>query len=302
MKYRVTHITSYDYSETVPFCYNLAHLSPRGCAHQKTIENHIAVSPVNALFGRRRADYFGNEITYFTVQEAHNSLSIAATSMVEVSPLEFPNLMASPPWEAVPGILDEAAIPATLDAYQFAFDSRFVERSKDLRDYAAPSFEPERPLLDCVFDLTHRIHTDFAYDPAATTMSTPLGDVMRNRRGVCQDFAHLQIGCLRSMGLAARYVSGYIYSGSGESESRLSGAHASHAWMSVYCPRQGWVDFDPTNDMIPSLGHITVAWGRDYEDVAPVRGVILGGGEHTISVSVEVSQADGSHEVNEGNG
>jgi transglutaminase-like putative cysteine protease len=292
MKYRVTHITSYDYSETVPFCYNLAHLSPRGCAHQKTLEGRIEVSPVNALFGRRRMDYFGNEITYFTVQEAHNSLSVTATSVVDLTPIEFPNLTDSPPWKAVPALLDEAATPATLDAYQFAFDSKFIERSDSLRDYASPSFESDRPLLDSVFDLTHRIHEDFAYDPTATTVSTPLNDVMRDRRGVCQDFAHLQIGCLRSMGLAARYVSGYIYSSQAEGEPHLSGVHASHAWVSVFCPRQGWIDFDPTNDMIPVAEHITVAWGRDYEDVAPVRGVVLGGGEHTISVRVDVCRTD----------
>ncbi len=288
MNYRVRHTTRYDYSETVPICYNRAHLSPRDTANQRVGEHTVGVVPLNAMFTPSRMDYFGNEVLYFTVQEPHNSLEITLHATVDVRFPDPARLTQSPAWDTVPATLIGTRDMRTLNAYQFTFDSRLVAAAPLLSAYALPSFQPGRPLLEATMDLTSRIYHDFTYDPMATTVSTPLDEVMENRRGVCQDFAHLQIGCLRSLGIATRYVSGYIYSGTTSDVPHLTGAQASHAWLAVYCPVHGWVDFDPTNNMMPGDQHITVAWGRDYDDVSPVRGVVLGGGEHTISVDVEI--------------
>ena len=190
-------------------------------------------------------------------------------------------------WQRDMGYLDRT--PDMLAAAQFTFDSLYVPRNAELADYAAPSFAPHRPLLDAVMDLTGRIHKDFRYDAKATTLATPLTDVLKQRRGVCQDFAHLALGCLRSLGLAARYVSGYLQTRVPAGRERLVGADASHAWFAVFCPTVGWVDFDPTNNLIPSEQHLTIAWGRDYDDISPVKGVILGGGSHTMSIAVDVA-------------
>ena len=182
--------------------------------------------------------------------------------------------------------------PATLEAYQFVFGSRYTPASPELAAYALHSFASGRPMLEGVLDLTARIHRDFVYDPRATTVATPLKEVFAKRRGVCQDFAHLELACLRSLGLAARYVSGYLCTNPGQGQRRLLGADATHAWLSVWCPRLGWVDVDPTNDLVPSDKHILLAWGRDYDDVSPIKGVILGGGQHVVQVGVEVTRMD----------
>jgi len=179
-----------------------------------------------------------------------------------------------------------------LQAYAFCFDSPYIRASPDLAELAGPSFSPGRPLLEAMIDLTERIFTDFTYDPAATQISTPLAEVMRHRRGVCQDFAHLEIGCLRSMGLPGRYVSGYLLTRPPPGKPRLVGADASHAWISTFLPDFGWVDFDPANNLQPSGSHIVVAHGRDFSDVTPVRGVILGGGRHSLRVSVDVAEVE----------
>ena len=288
MMYAVRHTTRYDYSETVPICYNRAHLSPRSDGHQSVVERRIEVTPSSAVVAGPRTDFFGNEVTYFTVQEPHNSMEVTLNARVDVAPCEYLDLNLSPAWETAVAAAREAA---NVEAYRFTFDSKFVAASPMLRAYALPSFPAGRPLLAAVSDLTARIFLDFKYDPAATTVSTPLDDVMRDRRGVCQDFVHLQIGCLRSVGVPARYVSGYIFDGAANGAPHLTGGQASHAWLSVFCPKFGWVDFDPTNNMIPSDQHITLAWGRDYDDVSPVRGVVLGGGKHTISVDVNIAYA-----------
>ncbi len=182
----------------------------------------------------------------------------------------------------------------TLDAYQFAFDSHYVKKDAQLTAYATPSFPPGRPILEAVLDLTHRIFTEFQFDSYATTIDTPLQELLEKRRGVCQDFAHLGIGSLRSLGLAARYVSGYLLTNPPPGQKRLIGADMSHAWLSVFVPGFGWIDFDPTNDVIPREKHITLAWGRDYDDVSPIKGVILGGGRHSISVGVNVIETGAS--------
>jgi transglutaminase-like putative cysteine protease len=235
-----------------------------------------------------RTDFFGNPVTFFTIQEPHHELTVTAHHMVSVSPFALPEPAQTPAWEEVRQVLSSDRGPRSLDVYQFVFDSPYVTTDPELADYAAASFAAGRPLLEAVLDLTRRIHTDFRYDTKATTVATPLSEVFSARRGVCQDFAHLQIGCLRSLGLAARYISGYLLTTPPPGQQRLVGADASHAWLSVYCPGFGWIDVDPTNNQVPSDQHILLAWGRDYDDVSPIKGVILGGGQHTVSVAVDV--------------
>jgi transglutaminase-like putative cysteine protease len=287
MTYRVTHTTTYVYSEPVTLCHNLVHLTPRDGPRQSCRHHQLLVSPLPAV-SKGRTDFFGNHVTFFTVQEPHQKLAVTARSITQITPFFVPDPAATPPWERVRELLASDTSAHGLESYQFAFDSPYVRTNAELADYAAPSFTGGRPLLEAMLDLTRRIHRDFRYDHTATTVATPLYEVLKGRRGVCQDFAHLAIGCVRSLGLAARYVSGYLLTNPPPGQVRLVGADASHAWLSVYCPGQGWIDFDPTNNQIPSDKHITLAWGRDYEDVSPIKGVILGGGQHSVSVGVDV--------------
>lgn len=266
-----SHTTTYLYAVPVSVCHTQLHLAPRPHPRQRVISHELTISPEPALL-TSRVDYFGNEITIFSIQESHQTLSINSWSEVEVRPEEPPHGALTPPWEDARDPEDE-----------FAFRSPFTKRASAFADYAGESFTPRRPLLDAAFDLCHRIHADFRYDPRATTISTPVDQVLREKVGVCQDFAHLMISCFRSLDLPARYISGYLRSGE-----QSVGSEASHAWCSVHCPGFGWIEFDPTNNVIPSAGQVTIAHGRDYSDVAPVNGVTLGGGEQMINVSVEV--------------
>jgi transglutaminase-like putative cysteine protease len=290
MNYRVMHTTTFRYSKPVSLCHNIVHLAPRADERQKCHRCEVEVKPAPALI-REQTDYFGNRATYFTIEEPHDMLMVKAVSSVEVLPAGPLAPTATPPWEAVRKSLEQDRSPQGLEARQFVFDSPYVRAATELTDYAAPSFPPGRPLLAAALDLMERIHAEFCYDPRATTLSTPLREVMALRRGVCQDFAHLQIGCLRSLGLAARYVSGYLRTAPPPGRPRLVGADASHAWLSVWCPGSGWIDLDPTNAQTPADGHILLAWGRDYDDVSPIRGVNLGGGRHSMTVEVDVAAA-----------
>ena len=291
MIYSVTHTTTYVYSQPVSLCHNLVHLTPRTTYRQTCIVTSLEVAPRPAVESAH-VDFFGNTAHFLTIQEPHKCLTLTARHMVEVAPFLPPPPGETPPWEAVRARLARPADAHTLEASEFVFNSGSVHAAGPLADYAAPSFPAGRPLLDAVLDLTRRIHADFRYDPTATTVTTPLADVLASRRGVCQDFAHLQIGCLRSLGLAARYVSGYLLTQPPPGQPRLVGADASHAWPSVWCPGPGWIDVDPTNNQAPSDKHITLAWGRDYDDVSPIKGVILGGGAHDVAVAVDVVPAD----------
>jgi transglutaminase-like putative cysteine protease len=225
----------------------------------------------------------------FTIETRHSRLIIEAECEVELSPRPEPG--EGQPWEAVRDRLDQAAAEA-LEAHEYLFDSTLVPTSAELAAYAEPSFAPGRPIVAALVDLNRRIHRDFTFDPQATTLTTPIREVLANRRGVCQDFAHLMIGCLRSIGLAARYVSGYLRTNPPPGRPRLVGADASHAWLAAWTGGE-WLDLDPTNACLPSLDHITLAWGRDYDDVAPVRGIIDGGGAHTLTVAVDVLPLEG---------
>jgi transglutaminase-like putative cysteine protease len=280
--YEVVHTTRYAYSEPVPVSHHIARLSPRLLPYQQCLQHELHVEPAPSVT-RTHVDYFGNATTVFFIEGAHQQLTVRASSKVTMSPRLVPDAAATPPWEAG---RDHDQLP--LEAIECLFDSATIGARDVLGEYAHPSFTPGRPLLEAVLDLTRRIHEDFTFDPGATTVGTPLADVFRLRRGVCQDFARLEIACLRSLGLAAHYVSGYLETVPQPGMPRLEGADASHAWLAVYCPGSGWIDVDPTNNLLPSTTHITLAWGRDYADVSPIRGVILGGGDHSLQVSVDV--------------
>jgi transglutaminase-like putative cysteine protease len=287
MIYRVTHTNSYSYSEPVSLCHNLLHLTARDTPRQTCRQSQLLIQPVPAV-SSTRTDYFGNSATYFTIQEPRPQLMVSAVNLAQLRPEPQPDPATTPAWEQVQQRLVQPNSPDDLEACQFLFDSSYIRSNIELADYARPSFAAGRPLLDAVLDLTKRIHADFRYDKTATTTATPILEVLRNRHGVCQDFAHLEIACLRSLALPARYVSGYLLTSPPPGQPRLIGADASHAWLSVYSPGLGWVDVDPTNNLIPSDKHITLAWGRDYDDVSPIKGVILGGGQQKVVVAVDV--------------
>lgn len=290
MRYRITHKTEYEYKEAVSLSYNEARLLPRLNPAQECLASRLEISPPPADY-RERTDFFGNRTAYFSIRDTHRTFTVIAVSEIDIktqgASLNFSNGID---WESVRELLAFGTDTLTLEAKQFALDSPFVAASETLAHYAAPSFTPGRPLLAAVHDLMQRIYADFTFDPDSTTLATPLAEVLEHRRGVCQDFAHLAIGCLRAQGLAARYVSGYIETLPPPGKEKLVGADASHAWFSVYLPEVGWMDFDPTNNQIPGDQHITVGWGRDYGDVTPLKGVIFGGQEHELKVSVEVER------------
>jgi transglutaminase-like putative cysteine protease len=283
--YQVVHTTRYAYSEAVSVSHHLARVMPRVYPGQECLQHDLQIDPAPAAV-RSHQDYFGNTVTVFIVDRAHNELTVRATSTVRVHGRPRPVSAATPPWEEA---RDFDALP--LEAVECLFDSASIASSDAVAGYAHSSFAPRRPLLQAVEDLMGRIHGDFTFDPEATTVTTPLRDVLALRRGVCQDFARLAIACLRSQGVAARYVSGYLETVPPPGAPRLAGVDASHAWLAVYCPGLGWIDVDPTNNLFPSTTHVTLAWGRDYADVSPVRGVILGGGQHSLHVSVDVLRA-----------
>jgi transglutaminase-like putative cysteine protease len=291
MIYEVSHRTTYKYNHSVSISHHVLHMLPRQARDQVAGETALEVLPAPSV-RQDDVDYFGNPITFLTIQQSHKELTLHALSFMDVKLPSVPDPAATPPWDDVAAVLDEDRSAETLDALQYRFASPYTPIDADLEAYAKISFQRRRPLLEAAVELTHRINRDFAYDPEATTVATPVAEVFRIRRGVCQDFAHVQLACLRSLGLAARYVSGYLLTHPPEGKEKLTGADASHAWVSIWVPGHGWVDLDPTNDMIPKDEHITLAWGRDYGDVSPVQGVMFGGGDHTVSVAVDVTRLE----------
>lgn len=288
--YQVLHDTHYRYSAPVSLAQQLAHLWPRDCPWQRCHTRQLQVSP-QPCQRRDGLDVFGNPLTRLVFERPHQQLTVAAKLRVEVLARPNLNLRDSPPWERASAALSYSGQPFSaelLQAARYRFESPYVRLKHAFSAYAADCFPAGRPLLLAVQALMRKIFEEFSFDAAATQVATPLLQVLEERRGVCQDFAHLMLACLRSRGLAARYVSGYLLTQPPPGQPRLIGADASHAWVSVYCPRQGWVDFDPTNNVMPALEHITLAWGRDFADVSPLRGVILGGGSHDPEVQVTV--------------
>lgn len=287
MKLRVVHRTSYYYGEPATTSHHEAHLVPRQSEVQRTITCDLDIIP-NPASRRSRLDYFGNRTTYFGMTEPHRKLEVVANSLIETQPVVLPDFAETPAWEQVHQKLLNERQRDVLQATQMRFASPLIPLSAELREYAQASFPAHRPILTGVADLMRRIHSEFKYDTTATDVTTSLATVFQSRRGVCQDFAHVMIGCLRSLGLAARYTSGYLRTHPPPGQPRLIGADASHAWVAVWVPESGWVDFDPTNNLNPSEEHVTLAFGRDFSDVTPLRGVILGGGRHSLEVSVDV--------------
>ena len=292
VRYHVLHETRYDYGSPVSLSQQQLHLSPRVLAWQQVEEQCVGIEPTPS-WRRDGLDAFGNPVSWVAFHAPHDSLLIRSVMTIAVEPHLPGELDDSPPWEAV---RDRLAYDSTdpqaedLDATRFLFESPHVRIKHELVDYAADCFPPGRPLLLGVQALMAKIFTEFTFDPEATTVSTPVLDVLENKRGVCQDFAHLMIACLRALGLAARYVSGYLLTRPPPGKPRLIGADASHAWVSVYVPgsEYGWVDFDPTNNLLPDTEHITLSFGRDFSDISPLRGIILGGGGAEPEVAVTV--------------
>jgi transglutaminase-like putative cysteine protease len=285
MIYQATHITRYLYEQPVSQCLSEAHLRPRSLPGQKLHTSRIRVQPEPAVF-EQRMDYFGNEVNTFAVLRSHDQLTTTAMSVVDVDPVPAPS-QPDLPWETVRDTLAAQQDDASLEALEFIFPSQYVPTGSEFLKLVQPLFKPGRPLLEAAHDLSHHIHETFKYAPKSTSIDMPLGNILRGRKGVCQDFAHVMIAAMRSLRLSARYVSGYLRSGA-----NFQGAEASHAWVSVYSPGNGWVSFDPTNDLMPSDGHVTLAWGRDYGDVTPLKGVTLGGGGQTVEVEVQVRPID----------
>jgi transglutaminase-like putative cysteine protease len=287
MDYRITHRTVYDYSETVTVSHHAARLLPMTGATQRVSRSSLTVSPQPAVRKESR-DYFGNAVCSFAIQEIHRCFEVVARSNVSVNVAPAPVLALAPPWEEVVASFRDPVSPTDVVPYEFCMESPYVRLIPEYAEYARTSFSDGTPLLVGALDLMRRIHAGFRYDSVATTVATPIEEVWERRHGVCQDFAQMAIACLRSLGLPARYVSGYLRTYPAAGKERLVGADASHAWFGVYCPVNGWVDFDPTNAIMPADEHITVAIGRDFSDVSPLSGILTGGGEHKVRVSVDV--------------
>ena len=286
--YLVTHRTEYGYEDVVTGSYGLAYLLPRQVPGRQRVDATVVIEPT-PIDQREHVDVYGNRALYFSVLREHDRLVVTATSRVEVAPLPF--LPDGPPWERVRDALNDDAGAEVADAGEFRLDSPLVAMSEAVAAYARLSFPPGRPVVTGAIDLMHRIHAEFGYEPGTTSVSTGLDEVLTLRSGVCQDFAHLFVGCLRSLGLAARYVSGYLETLPPPGQPKLQGADASHAWGGVFVPGHGWVDLDPTNDLIVDDRFVVTAWGRDYRDVPPLSGVIFTeSAKSTLDVAVDVTR------------
>lgn len=283
--YKIRHTTRYDYEVPVLHAQHLAHLRPRTLPFQRVGSSEIQVQPASRGVWRS-SDYFGNDCDTIELLEPHAVLEVTVLSRVTLAPRAIDLTLARTPWEEC-----VTRVQQTFEHFpvlEYVVDSPLVRAHTMFRDYASSVFTPKRPLGEAIAELNHRIFSEFKYEPSATDISTPLAQVMRERRGVCQDFAHVAVACLRSFGIPARYVSGYLETVPPPGQARLVGADASHAWASAYIPELGFVDFDPTNDVFPDQRHITVAWGRDFSDVSPLKGIVLGGGGQRLTVGVDV--------------
>lgn len=288
-RYHVVHETRVAYRSPVTLSQQYLHLTPRSFPYQQVESHEVWVNPLEND-GVDGMDYFGNKTRQVTITAPHQSLLVHAESTVALMRRHGPDgIKGTSSWESLRDRLQQGMDAAMADGYRYLYASPHVGCSLELEAFARISYTPGRPQMDAALDLTQRIFDEFDFDDAATDISTPLEEVLRGRRGVCQDFAQLMIGCLRSLGLPARYVSGYILTHPPTGQPRLIGADASHAWVSVFCPGLGWVDFDPTNRCLVQYDHITLGWGRDFSDVTPMRGVVLGGGEQDLEVRVTVT-------------
>ncbi len=288
MIYDVSHRTAYDYGKPVLRSEHILYLTPQSTPRQRVHRHSLLIEPApSTKIGLD--DYFGNSSSLLAIEEEHSELVIHARSTVEVFAPSPPIVALSAPWEQVASKAKSNIGVLDIGVLQFVSTSRHTRAVKEAIDYASASFPLRRPVLEGALELTQRIYADFTFDSAATDISTPVSHVLQERRGVCQDFAHLAITCLRALGLPARYVSGYLLTYPPPGTEKLQGADASHAWISVWAPEAGWVDFDPTNGIMPADEHITLAIGRDFDDVSPVSGVLLGGSRQMMDVAVDVA-------------
>ncbi len=287
MDYEVIHTTEYLYEDSTSLCHNIARLMPRSTSTQFCKKTNVRISPHPDVVNEY-LDFFGNKTLYFAIQQEHRKLTVTVQSVIvkdNAAPkIDFNREIT---WEEASALLHEQR-PEYLDARQYVPETPMTAITGPIRDYAIPSFTPGRSLFDAVNDLMQRIFVEFEFKAGFTAIATPLEAVMQLRKGVCQDFAHLAIACIRSMGLAARYVSGYIETLAPPGKEKLAGVDASHAWFSVFIPGSGWADFDPTNNQRPAERHLTIGWGRDYADISPLKGVIMSSGRHKLAVSVDV--------------
>lgn len=297
MIFSISHTTRYRYDAPISFCHNLATIRPRISPGQKVLNFDLKISPEPSDISER-TDFFGNMITHFSIQESHQKLTVASTSTVERNYKAIKDSFASEACRKIT-VNDALQVLATtntqeiIESKQFILDSILIRNTNEaIGDYAKVSFSPNRSVFDATYELMQRIYTDFDFVSGFTTVSTPLTEVMEEKKGVCQDFAQIAIACIRSMGLPARYVSGYIETLPPPGKKKLIGVDASHAWFAVFIPNFGWVDFDPTNNQIPEDQHIVVGWGRDYYDVPPLKGVVFGSGSSTLKVSVDIRPAE----------
>lgn len=288
MHYKILHTTRYTYFEPVSLCHNVARLIPRSTPWQTCRNVQIIIDPMPDIM-EEYEDYFGNKVLYFAVQHEHKSLDVTVSS--EIVKLRSGSLEIS---FYVHMSREELRQQLAASRYEYAEvlqyipETPFTTVDSEIVDYASVSFTPGRSVFEATRELMERIHADFQFQPGFTTISTPLSELMRERKGVCQDFAHLGIACLRSMGLPARYVSGYIETLPPDGKEKLSGVDASHAWFSLFIPGVGWIDFDPTNNQLPGDQHLVLGWGRDYSDINPLKGIIVSSGPHQLAVSVDV--------------
>ena len=292
MKYQITHTTEYQYHQSVSLCHNIALLIPRNTDLQECRKTLVKITPQPDIINEYD-DFYGNKALYFAVQQEHSSLKVTVLSQVEkLKPRNKTlGMYSNIPWEEIADLLPNLD-DDHFEARQFIATTPITATSKEIHEYSLQSFTPGRSVLEAVSDLVRRIYQDFEFKPGFTTLATPLTEVMEQRKGVCQDFAHLGIACVRSVGLPARYVSGYIETIAPEGAEKLQGVDASHAWFAIFIPQSGWIDFDPTNNLIPSDQHITIGWGRDYTDIPPLKGIILSIGRHQLKVTVDVKRLD----------
>ena len=284
--YAITHKTEYKYSDPVSLCRNLVRLRPRGDGNVRVSLSELSATP-SPSWRESYVDYFGNHVDVFTIDHPHRKLRVSVQSTVTVSPPVVPAV--DPFWSGLLQSLSTSTLASDIAAREFSFPSPRLPVDADLTAYAKTCFDQNAGLLAAVDALTRRINTEFAYDTAATNVTTSPAEAFHLRAGVCQDFAHVQVTALRGLGVPARYVSGYLRTVPPAGQKRLIGADESHAWISVYAGAAiGWVDFDPTNACRCGTDHIPIAWGRDYDDVSPMRGIVTGGGEAALSVSVSV--------------
>jgi transglutaminase-like putative cysteine protease len=292
MKFRIKHVTTYNYSNPVSLSQNHARLTPKTNSQQTCLSSQLEIYP-KPSFQQHFTDHFDNTVTVFELFSAHKQMQVVVTSDVEIISVSkqfmFSDKLA---WESVRQQLVYPSSKEAIDAAFFTLPTGLTQFTEEMREYAEQSFTPGTSITDACQHLITRIFKEFTFDPSFSTISTPITEVFSHKRGVCQDFAHFTLACIRSLGLAARYVSGYIETLPPPGQEKLEGADATHAWISIYVPGSGWIDYDPTNNVRPTDQHIILATGRDFADVTPIKGVMYGGGSQTLDVAVDMKRME----------